>query len=153
MTIVAFTLDQAARLRLLEAGIELAPLTLAASYAGGAVVGLQLAAGVESPGEAELVVRKDAGAIEWRGATIGFTHQQFPVLLRLIEGSASRNRVVSGPAIEGTTGREAKDLIRELRQRVEGAGFSGADAKSLVRAVHGRGYTLGVSPERTAVID
>lgn len=153
MTVLASKLDQASRLRLLEAGIELAPLTLDASHAPGAVAGLQLAERVASPGGAELVVRRGAGAIEWRGATIGFTHQQFPVLLRLIEGSASRNRVVSGPAIEGTTGREAKDLIRELRQRVEGAGFSGADAKSLVRAVHGRGYALGVPRERTAVVD
>lgn len=153
-TVLAFAPDQASRLRLREAGIELAALTLAALPAQGAISGLQLA--VPSPGlneGAELVVRKGAGAIEWRGATIGFTHQQFPVLLRLVEGSASRNRVVSGPAIEGATGREAKDLIRELRQRVEGAGFSGADAKSLVRAVNGRGYALGVSLERTAVVD
>lgn len=153
MTVLASTLDQTSRLRLLEAGIEFATLTPATSPPPGAIAGLQLAAGVGPPGGAELVVRRGAGAIEWRGATIGFTHQQFPVLLRLVEGSASRHRVVSGPAIEGATGREAKDLIRELRQRVEGAGFSGADAKSLVRVVHGRGYAIGVAPERTAVIE
>lgn len=153
MTVLASTPDQTSRLRLLEAGIELTPLTLAAPGDGGAIAGLQLAAGVASSNGAELVVRKGAGAIEWRGATIGFTHQQFPVLLRLVEGSASRKRVVSGPAIEGTTGREAKDLIRELRQRVEAAGFSGSDAKLLLSAVRGRGYGLGVAAERIAVLD
>jgi hypothetical protein len=55
--------------------------------------------------------------------------------------------------IEDTTGREAKDLIRELRQRVEAAGFSMADAKRLIKAVHGRGYALGIVPERIAVLD
>lgn len=153
MTVLASTPDQTSRLRLLEAGIELTPLTLAAPGHGGALAGLQLAAGVALSSGAELVVRKGAGAIEWRGATIGFTHQQFPVLLRLVEGSASPKRVVSGPAIEGTTGREAKDLIRELRQRVEAAGFSGSDAKLLLSAVRGRGYGLGVAAERIAVLD
>lgn len=154
MTVLASTPDQASRLRLHEAGIELYALTLAAPPVQGAIASLQLAAGVASSStEAELVVRKGAGAIEWRGATIGFTHQQFTVLLRLVEGSASRKRVVSGPAIEGTTGREAKDLIRELRQRVEAAGFSGSDAKLLVSAVRGRGYGLGVAAERIAVVD
>jgi hypothetical protein len=51
----------------------------------------------------------------------------------------------------GRDWREAKDLVRELRQRVEAAGFSGADAKSLFKAVHGRGYTLGVAPEKITV--
>ena len=101
--------------------------------------------------EAELVVRKGAAAVEWRGTTIGFSHQQFPVLLRLLEGARSRSRIASGPAVEAMTGREAKDLVRELRQRVEAAGFSGADAKSLFKAVHGRGYTLGVAPEKITV--
>jgi len=63
----------------------------------------------------------------------------------------SKSRVASGPRVEDATGREAKDLIRELRQRVEAAGFSGAEAKSLIRAVHGRGYTVGVAPAKIPI--
>ena len=155
VTVLASKPEQATRLRLVEAGIDLVELSQALCPNDGPVARLAPALlepkGGEPQGEAELVVRKGAAAVEWRGTTIGFSHQQFPVLLRLLEGARSRSRITSGPAVEDMTGREAKDLIRELRQRVEAAGFSGADAKSLFKAVHGRGYTLGVAPEKIAV--
>lgn len=155
VSIVARDADLATRLRLLEAGIELIDLRSALLPTQGSLDRLDPALlepkGVGTQDEAELVVRKGAAAVEWRGTTIGFSHQQFPVLLRLLEGARSRSRIASGPAVEDVTGREAKDLVRELRQRVEAAGFSGADAKSLFKAVHGRGYTLGVAPEKITV--
>ena len=155
VTVLASNPDQKTRLRLLEAGIDLVELSQALLSTEGVVdrVSSELLEpkGGEPQDEAELVVRKGAATIEWRGTTIGFSHQQFPVLLRLLEGARSRSRIASGPAVEDMTGREAKDLVRELRQRVEAAGFSGADAKSLFKAVHGRGYTLGVAPEKITV--
>lgn len=147
----------AIRLRLVEAGIDFVELRSALMPTEGAVDCLDparvepLRAGPD--GEPELIVRRGSGAIEWRGRSIGFTQQQFPVLLRLLEGTRSRSRVASGSLIEAATGREARDLIRELRQRVEAAGLSGSDAKRLFRAVHGRGYVLGVAPERIVVLD
>ena len=39
----------------------------------------------------------------------------FPVFERLLEKALSRDQVASGSHVEGTTAREAKDLIRELR--------------------------------------
>ena len=155
VTVLASNPDQKARLRLFEAGIDLVELSQALLSTEGVVdrVSSELLEpkGGEPQDEAELVVRKGAATIEWRGTTIGFSHQQFPVLLRLLAGARSRSRITSGPAVEELTGREAKDLVRELRQRVEAAGFSGAEAKSLFKAVHGRGYTLGVAPEKIAV--
>lgn len=155
VTVVAPDPGHAVRLRFLEAGIDLVELQPTLLPTEEAVDPLDPA--LLEPkcfqDEADLVVRKGSGTIEWRGTTIGFTHQQFPVLLRLLEGTRSRSRVAPGPVIEDTTGREAKDLIRELRQRVEAAGFSTADAKRLFKAVHGRGYALGIVPERIAVLD
>jgi hypothetical protein len=155
ITIVARDADQAIRLRLLEAGIELVDLRSALLPTQGTLDRLNRALlepeVVGTQDEAELVVRKGAAAVEWRGTTIGFSHQQFPVLLRLLEGARSRSRIASGPAVEAMTGREAKDLVRELRQRVEAAGLSAADAKSLFKVVYGRGYTLGVAPEKITV--
>jgi hypothetical protein len=155
VTIVVRDADQATRLRLLEAGIELVDLRSALLPTQGTLDRLDRALlepkAVGTQDEAELVVRKGAAVVEWRGTTIGFSHQQFPVLLRLLEGARSRSRIASGPAVEAMTGREAKDLVRELRQRVEAAGLSAADAKSLFKVVHGRGYTLGVAPEKITV--
>jgi len=155
VTVVAPKPDPAIRMRFLEAGVDLVELQAALRPSEGAADQLDPplleSKGAEPRTGAELVVRRGAGTIDWRGTTIGFTHQQFPVLLRLLEGARSHSKVASGPLVEDATGREAKDLIRELRQRVEGAGFSGAEAKSLIRAVHGRGYTLGVALGKIAI--
>lgn len=132
-TILARGADGATRLRLLEAGLCWSRRAPVAHV------------------DVKLVVRRGAASLEWRGATIGFTHQQFPVLMGLLEGARSQSRVASGPIVEDATGPEAKDLIRELRQRVEAVGFSGAEAKSLIRALHGRGYTVGVAPAKIPI--
>jgi hypothetical protein len=156
-TVVAPDPGPAIRLRFMEAGIDLVDLSSSLRSAKGAVDGLDpdMLEPKNDGGEAgpELVVRKSSGAIEWRGTTIGFSHQQFPVLLRLLEKAVSRSPVASGPFLEGTTGREAKDLVRELRERVEGAGFAAADAKHLFKAVRGRGYVVGVPREEIVIID
>lgn len=153
VTVVAPGPRPVIRQRFLEAGIDLIDLRSALMSDDGAVDRLHLAAPeTTNPSEADLVVRAGAATIEWRGTTIRFFHHQFPVFQRLLEGTRSRSRVASGPVIEAATGREAKDLIRDLRQRVEAAGFSRDDAKQLVKAVHGRGYALGLAPERIVVL-
>lgn len=50
------------------------------------------------------------------------------------------------------TGREAKDLIRELREAFKAAGYTDAEAKALIENVRGRGYRLGV-PASGIVVD
>lgn len=78
------------------------------------------------------------------GRSVVLSHQLFPVFQRLLEKAKSRDQVASGSEVEGTTGREAKDLIRELRAAFVAAGVAKADAESLIVTVRGRGYRLGV---------
>lgn len=63
---------------------------------------------------------------------------------RLLEKALSRDQVASGTHVEGTTAREAKDLIRELRDALKAAGFTDVESKALIDTVRNRGYRLGV---------
>ena len=63
---------------------------------------------------------------------------------RLLEKAQARDHVASGPYLEGTTAREAKDLIRELRDALKAAGFTDAESKTLIVTVRNWGYRLGV---------
>lgn len=103
-------------------------------------------------GAAELVVRLEAAQIEWQGRSVVFSHQIFPVFLRLLQKAQSRDQIASGPFLEDTTGREAKDLIRELRDQIKAAGCTDAECKSLVKTARSRGYFLGVAAESISVI-
>ena len=100
----------------------------------------------------ELVVRLEAAQIEWQGRSATFSHQIFPVFQRLLEKAGSRDAIASGPFLEDTSGREAKDLIRELRDQMKTAGFSDTQSKSLIKTARNRGYFLGVDAENIAVI-
>jgi len=90
--------------------------------------------------------------IEWHGRSVTFSHQIFPVFQRLLEKTMSRDRIASGPFLESTTGREAKDLVRELRDQIKAAGFSDGESKSLIELVRSRGYRLGVDAVNILVI-
>lgn len=104
---------------------------------------------LEPPSEApELLVHAKSATVEWRGRSVVLSHQLFPVFKRLVEKALSRDPMASGPFIEGGTGREAKDLIRELREAFRSAGFSVQEVKSLFQNARGRGYSLGVVAER-----
>ncbi len=103
-------------------------------------------------GAPELVVRPNVAQIEWHGRSVTFSHQIFPVFQRLLEKTMSRDRIASGPFLESTTGREAKDLVRELRDQIKAAGFSDGESKSLIELVRSRGYRLGVDAVNILVI-
>lgn len=97
------------------------------------------------PETPELVLDPQSATVMWRGSSVVLSHQLLPVFKRLVEKALSRDAVASGPFIEGSTGREAKDLVRELREAFRSAGFSAHDVKSLFQNVRGRGYRLGVA--------
>lgn len=101
----------------------------------------------------ELVVRVGVARIEWLGRSVTFSHQLFPVFQRLLGKAQSRNQIASGPFLEDTTGREAKDLIRELRSQLKAERFSDAESKSLIKTVRNRGYMLGVDADNILVIE
>ncbi len=97
-----------------------------------------------SPDAPELIVRIGSAEVKLRGRSVVLSHQTFPVFQRLIEKARLRDRVASGPFLEGTTGRVAKDLVREIRDQFKTVGFSDAETKSFVKSIRGRGYELGV---------
>lgn len=105
-----------------------------------------------SPDAPELIVRFGSAEVELRGRSVVLSHQIFPVFQRLIEKAISRDRVASGPFLEGTTGREAKDLVREIRDQFKTVGFSDAETKSFVKTIRARGYELGVKASDILVI-
>jgi hypothetical protein len=91
-----------------------------------------------------LRVRRATAEVQWDGRSVILSRQIFPVFERLLEKALSRDQVASGAHVEGTTAREAKDLIRELRDAFKAAGFTNAESKALIMTVRGRGYRLGV---------
>lgn len=99
-----------------------------------------------------LRVRRTTAEVQWGGRSVILSRQIFPVFERLLEKALSRDQVASGSHVEGTTAREAKDLIRELRDAFKAAGFTDAESKTLIVTVRNRGYRLGV-PATEIVIE
>jgi hypothetical protein len=99
-----------------------------------------------------LRVRRAAAEVQWDGRAVILSRQIFPVFERLLEKALSRDQVASRSHVEGTTAREAKDLIRELRDAFKVAGFTDDESKSLIVTVRNRGYRLGV-PAKEILVD
>ena len=107
-------------------------------------VAIDVAALAPIPLAPVLCVRKATAEVQWDGRSVILSRQIFPVFERLLEKALSRDQVASGSHVEGTTAREAKDLIRELRDAFKAAGFTDAESKALIVTVRNRGYRLGV---------
>jgi len=96
-------------------------------------------------------VRKQTAEVQWNGRSVILSRQIFPVFERLLDKALSRDQVASGSHVEGTTAREAKDLIRELRDAFRAAGLTDAESKDLIETVRNRGYRLGVPASEIVV--
>jgi hypothetical protein len=145
VTILVPAIPPAATKRLRDAGFHLIEtLSVMVPVVGGFGVTIDPASLSPAAATASLRVRTAAAEVEWMGRSVVLSHQLFPVFQRLLEKAKSRDQVASGSEVEGTTGREAKDLIRELRAAFVAAGVAKADAESLIVTVRGRGYRLGV---------
>ena len=107
-------------------------------------VAIDIAALAPVPLAPLLRVRRATAEVQWEGRSVILSRQIFPVFERLLEKALSRDQVASRSHVEGTTAREAKDLIRELRDAFKAAGFTDAESKSLIATVRNRGYRLGV---------
>ena len=99
-----------------------------------------------------LRVGRATAEVHWDGRSVILSRQIFPVFERLLEKALSRDQVASGSHVEGTTAREAKDLIRELRDAFKAAGFTDAESKTLIVTVRNRGYRIGV-PAAEILVD
>jgi hypothetical protein len=145
ITILAPGLPAGVDRRFRDAGFHLVETLTAlspASNALGAFIDLSML--VPIPLAPILRVRTATAEIQWDGRFVILSHQLFPVFKRLLEKALSRDPIASGSHVEDTTGREAKDLIRELRDAFKAAGFTDAESKNLIVTVRGRGYRLGV---------
>jgi hypothetical protein len=139
--------------RLHDAGFHLIDtLTVLKPASTGLGVAIDVAALAPVPLAPVLRVRTATAEVQWDGRSVFLSHQIFPVFQRLLEKARSRDQVASGSHVEGTTGREAKDLIRELRAAFKAVGFTDAETKALIVTVRGRGYRLGV-PASGSLVD
>ena len=152
ITILAPELPAEAARRHHDAGFHLVE-TLAVMMPASDGIAIKVAALAPVPLAPVLRVRRATAEVQWDGRSVFLSRQIFPVFERLLEKALSRDQVASGSHVEGTTAREAKDLIRELRDAFKVAGFTDAESKSLITTVRNRGYRLGVSADSIVVID
>jgi len=145
ITILAPQLPAETARRHYDAGFHLIE-TLAVLMPASNVLGaaIDIAAQAPVPLAPVLRVQRATAELQWEGRSVILSRQIFPVFERLLEKALSRDQVASGSHVEGTTAREAKDLIRELRDAFKAAGFTDAESKTLIATVRGRGYRLGV---------
>jgi len=145
ITILAPELPTEAARRHYDAGFHLIE-TLEVLKPASNVLGAAIddAALVPVPLAPVLRVRRATAEVQWDGRSVILSRQIFPVFERLLEKALSRDQVASGSHVEGTTAREAKDLIRELRDAFKAAGFTDAESKALIVTVRNRGYRLGI---------
>lgn len=146
ITILAPALPAETARRHQDAGFHLIEtlevLTPATNGLGGTI---DIAALTPVPQSPVLRVRKATAEVQWEGRSVILSRQIFPVFERLLEKALSRDQVASGSHVEGTTAREAKDLIRELRDAFKAAGFTDAESKALIVTVRNRGYRLSLA--------
>lgn len=146
------TLSTADIVRLTDAGLHLvatsAALVANATGIGAAIDWTKLEPTPQSP---RLRVDFSSGRVHAYGRSVTLSHQLAPVFRRLVEKVRSNNPIASGPEIEGTSGREAKDLIREMRDALKAEGMSDHEAKALIANVRGRGWRIGVEASEIVV--
>jgi hypothetical protein len=153
ITILAPELPAEAARRHHDAGFHLIEtLAVLMPASNGLGVAIDVAALAPVPLAPVLRVRRATAEVQWDGRSVILSRQIFPVFERLLEKAQSRDQVASGSHVEGTTAREAKDLIRELREAFRAAGFSNDETRTLITNVRGRGYRLGV-PASGIVVD
>ena len=145
ITILAPALPAETARRHHDAGFHLiATLEVLTPATNGLGARIDIAALAPVPLAPVLRVRRATAEVQWNGRSVILSRQIFPVFERLLEKAQSRDHVASGPYLEGTTAREAKDLIRELRDALKAAGFTDAESKTLIVTVRNWGYRLGV---------
>lgn len=146
VTILAPQLPAEIARRHQDAGFHLVEiLEVLTPATNGLGVSIDVAALAPVPLAPVLRVRRATAEVQWDGRSVILSRQIFPVFERLLEKALSRDQVASGSHVEGTTAREAKDLIRELRDAFKAAGFTDAESKALIVTVRNRGYRFGVA--------
>ena len=134
------------QLRFSEASIDVAILrsVLAPSSSGIDVISV---AALEAPAHApRLVIAKSAQTVTLDDRHLHFPSQLQRLVLMLAEQALSKDPILSHQVIGGATGRESRDLIRDLRANLASQGLTKAEANALIKTVSPRGYRLGLDP-------
>ena len=146
-TLLAPELTTAEEFRIAEAGVHVAAMTACLLPADGGL-GFRFHADLLEPAAAAPRVRisQSSGTIELDGITATLSPQLFPVFLALAEKARSGDPVLTTFDIEQRTGREARDMIRELRRAFVAAGMERRRAAELIPNVRSRGWRLALEP-------
>ena len=104
-------------------------------------------AALEAPAHVpRLVLAKTAQTVTLDDRHLHFSPQLQRLLLMLAQQALTKDPILSHQVIGGETGRESRDLIRDLRANLASQGLSKAEAKALIKTVSPRGYRLGLDP-------
>jgi hypothetical protein len=145
-TLIAPEIPPAVQLRFSETGIDVAVLryVLAPSSSG---IDLINVAALDAPAHApRLVVAKTAQTVTLDDHHLHFPSQLQRLMLMLVEQALTRDPILSHQAIGGETGRDSRDIIRDLRANLVAQGLGKAEANALIVTVSPRGYRLGLDP-------
>ena len=146
ITLIAPEIPPAVQLRFSDAGIDVAVLcsVLAPSSSGIDVINV---AALETPAHApRLLIAKAAQTVTLDDRRLHFPSQLQRLVMMLALQALTKDPILSHQVIGGETGRESRDLIRELRDNLASQGLSKAEANALIKTVTPRGYRLGLDP-------
>jgi hypothetical protein len=71
----------------------------------------------------------------------------------LVDASDTSDPVVSHHAIFAAFGREARDVVRELRDALIAGGLTSRQVRALIQNARSRGWRLSIAKERIVLSD
>ena len=146
ITLLAPEIPPALQLRFSEAGIDVAVLRSVLSPSSSGIDVINVAA-LEAPAHApRLVIAKTAQTVTLDDRHLHLSPQLQRLVLMLAQQALTKDPILSHQVIGGETGRESRDLIRELCANLVAQGLSEAEAKALIKTVSTRGYRIGLDP-------
>lgn len=131
--------------RLRDGGIRFVAISQAV-VAAPTILGVALDLGVieDAAPAPRLRLRSAAGEAALDGASAVLPTQPFRLLLAFAEAATAGRPVLTQHEIDKATGREARDMIRDLRNGL--AKIGGASARDLIMTRQGRGWEIILRP-------
>lgn len=152
--LIAPRLPAAELLRLRDAGLAVCEIS---DLFGRGTIAASLAAidsaGSAAPDEARLVFRAASGELRFSGHIVVLQPTVARVFALLAAGVVNEAPFVSSDDIIAATGRQQRDVIRDLRDAMKGGGISAGDVKSLIKNIPRRGWRLALAAHEVALED
>jgi hypothetical protein len=134
VTVVARDADQATRQRLLEAGIDLVELDAVLRPGASGIDRLRTDALEPQQAGPRLSIRLEAQTVLIDGTLQRVPSQPFNLLALLARAAKDGKGPVRNRAIEDATGRDARDLVRELRDALSAGRPNGSELRDWIAA-------------------